>query len=304
MLSELRNLPAPAKLNLFLHVTGRRADGYHLLETVFQFIDLHDRLDLSLREDGAVNRAGAPADIPQDLDLTLRAATALKAATGCRLGVDIGLRKFIPIGAGLGGGSSDAATVLIGLNRLWRLDLGRSELIEVARPLGADVPVFVYGRNAYATGIGDRFQPIGLPRRWFVLVMPPVSVATQGVFGDPKLTRNTKPITMSGFSKLAPALGGHNDLEPVVLARQPAVRAALQALQTEATGRTGRTGEREQSRVQASARMTGSGACVFAALDDFKEAQETAMRVLRHNVGAVHVVAGLAKHPLGSRQVG
>ncbi len=164
MLSELRNLPAPAKLNLFLHVTGRRADGYHLLETVFQFIDLHDRLDLRLREDGAVNRADAPAGIPQDLDLTLRAANALKAATGCRLGVDIGLRKFIPIGAGLGGGSSDAATVLIGLNRLWRLGLGRSELIEVARPLGADVPVFVYGRNAYATGIGDRFRPIGLPR--------------------------------------------------------------------------------------------------------------------------------------------
>ena len=163
MLAELRNLPAPAKLNLFLHVTGRRADGYHLLETVFQFIDLADRVDLILRQDGRIGRLGAPAGVPEDVDLTLRAARALQAATGCRLGVEIGLRKSIPIGAGLGGGSSDAATVLLGLNRLWGLGLDRSRLIEIARPLGADVPVFVYGRNAYATGIGDRFRPVRLP---------------------------------------------------------------------------------------------------------------------------------------------
>ena len=292
MICELRDLPAPAKLNLFLHVTGRRADGYHLLETVFQFIDLQDSLDLRLRTDGVVQRIDASDDIPAEQDLTLRAATALQAATGCRLGVDIGLRKRIPIGAGLGGGSSDAATVLLGLDRLWGLGLGASALIDVARPLGADVPIFIYGRNAYATGIGDRFRAIRLPPRWFVLVMPPVSVSTAGVFQDPKLTRNTKPIKILGFSEHAPGLGGRNDLQPVVLARQPAVRAALEALSASATA-----GQRN-------VRMTGSGACVFAAEDSLKNAQGTALRVLRHNVGTVHVVAGLAKHPLGSRQVG
>ena len=291
MLSELRNLPAPAKLNLFLHVTGRRADGYHLLETVFQFVDLADTIDLRLRDDGQVRRLGPPDDIPEDIDLTVRAARALQAATNCALGVDITLRKRIPMGAGLGGGSSDAATVLLGLNRLWGLGLPRQELLRIATPLGADVPVFVFGRNAYATGIGDRLQAIDLPQRWFVLVMPPVSVATEGVFKDPKLTRDTEPITISGFSELAPALGGRNDLQPVVLARQHAVKAALAALEAE-------------SPPSASARMTGSGACVFAAMQSLEEAQKIAERVLRHNVGTVHVVAGLPGHPLGSRQVG
>ena len=310
MLSELRNLPAPAKLNLFLHVTGRRADGYHLLETVFQFIDLQDSLDLRLRDDGAVHRDAPTDDIPPETDLTIRAANALKAATGCRLGVDIGLRKRIPVGAGMGGGSSDAATVLLGLNRLWRLALERRQLIEIARPLGADVPIFVFGHNAYATGIGDRFRRIRLPPRWFVLVMPPVSVATQGVFSDPKLTRDSKPITILGFSDQAPALGGRNDLQAVVLAREPAVGAALEALKVEAgvcnEDDAGiEAGDANIAKVAvASVRMTGSGACVFAALDSFEKAQETALRVLRHNVGTVRVVAGLAEHPLGSRQVG
>jgi len=300
MLRELRNLPAPAKLNLFLHVTGRRDDGYHLLETVFQFIDLADSLDLCLRDDGVVRRIGPPDEITPQTDLTLRAAAALKSATGCRLGVDIGLRKLIPIGAGLGGGSSDAATVLIGLNRLWRLGLEQRDLIEVARPLGADVPVFVFGRNAYATGIGDLLQPIDLPHRWFVLVTPPVSVATPGVFSDPKLTRNTKPITISGFSEQASTLAGRNDLQPVVLSRQPAVRAALDALQASVSALDGGAGHAAASSV----RMTGSGACVFAALQSLQRAQEVALRVLRHNVGRAQVVEGLAKHPLGSRQVG
>jgi 4-diphosphocytidyl-2-C-methyl-D-erythritol kinase len=296
MLSELRNLPAPAKLNLFLHVTGQRADGYHLLETVFQFVDLADTIDLRLRDDGQVRRLGPPDDIPADIDLTVRAARALQAATGCCLGVDITLRKRIPMGAGLGGGSSDAATVLLGLNRLWKLGLPRQELLRIATPLGADVPVFVFGRNAYATGIGDRLQAIELPRRWFVLVMPPVSVATEGVFKDPKLTRDSKPITILGFSKRAPALGGRNDLQPVVLARQQAVKAALAALEAAAL--------EAGSPPSASARMTGSGACVFAAMQSLEVAQETARRVLRHNVGTVQVVAGLPGHPLGSRQVG
>jgi 4-diphosphocytidyl-2-C-methyl-D-erythritol kinase len=323
MLSELRNLPAPAKLNLFLHVTGRRADGYHLLETVFQFIDLADSLDLRLRDDGVVQRIGPPDDIAPEHDLTLQAAAALKAATGCRSGADIELRKRIPIGAGLGGGSSDAATVLLGLNRLWGLGLGRRDLIELARPLGADVPVFVFGRNAYATGIGDRLQPIELPRRWFVLVTPPVSVATPGVFDAPELTRNSKPITMLGFSRHAQALAGRNDLQPVVVARQPAVKAALDALAVEVSAagasdarvsnagasdagvsNAGTAGADPARAVSSGARMTGSGACVFAAMQSFERAQEVARRVLRHNVGKAQVVVGLARHPLGSRQVG
>ena len=322
MLTELRNLPAPAKLNLFLHVTGRRADGYHLLETVFQFVDLSDSIDLRLRADGEVRRPGPPDDIAAEIDLTLRAARALQAATGCRLGVDIALRKRIPMGAGLGGGSSDAATVLLGLNRLWGLGLPRRELLAIAGGLGADVPVFVFGRNAYATGIGDRLRPIRLPRRWFVLVMPPVSVGTEGVFKDPKLTRNTRPITILGFSGRAPALGGRNDLQPVVLARQPAVQAALLALEKAAQEVTvheaatlATAGGSAKTHLAATgisdpscARMTGSGACVFAAMQSLELAQETARRVLRHNVrhnvGTVQVVSGLAGHPLGSRQVG
>ena len=324
---SLHDVAAPAKLNLFLHVTGRRADGYHLLETVFQFVDLADSIDLRLRTDGEIRRSGPPDDIAAEIDLTLRAARALQAATGCRLGVDIGLRKRIPMGAGLGGGSSDAATVLLGLNRLWGLGLPRRELLAIAGGLGADVPVFVFGRNAYATGIGDRLRPIRLPQRWFVLLMPPVSVGTEGVFKDPKLTRNTRPITILGFSERAPALGGRNDLQPVVLARQPAVKAALLALEKAAQevaaqevavrdaaalatpGGSAKTHSAAAGTTDPGcARMTGSGACVFAAMQSLELAQEAARRVLRHNVrhnvGTVQVVAGLAGHPLGSRQVG
>jgi 4-diphosphocytidyl-2-C-methyl-D-erythritol kinase len=304
MLRELRNLPAPAKLNLFLHVTGRRDDGYHLIETVFQFIDLADSLDLRLREDGVVRRNGPPDDIPPSVDLTLRAAHALKEATGCRLGVDVELRKRVPLGAGLGGGSSDAATVLLGLNRLWELGLDRGELMRIGLSLGADVPVFVFGRNAYATGIGERLHAVALPARWFVLVTPPISVATPGVFGAPELTRNTKPIKIFGFSKVAYGLAGRNDLQPVVEARQPAVRAALNALMEECRAADDRERAPAAGMAAASVRMTGSGACVFAAMQSLESAQEVAFRVLRHNVGYAQVVAGLATHPLGSRQVG
>lgn len=308
MLTELRNLPAPAKLNLFLHVTGRRADGYHLLETVFQLVDLADRIDLRRREDGEIHRIDPPADIPADVDLTVRAARALQAATGCRLGVDIRLAKSIPLGGGLGGGSSDAATVLLGLDRLWSLGLGRERLRQVALTLGADVPVFVYGRNAYATGIGERLRPVDLPPRWFVLVMPPVAVATATVFRDPKLTRNTKPLTISGFSKrtsvhtrtAAPGtargvLPGRNDLQEIVVSREPLVAAALEALSAAVSSTVGARGV---------TRMTGSGACVFAALDSLEAARETARRVLLQNVGTVRVVSGVSRHPLGSSQVG
>ena len=221
------HLPAPAKLNLFLHVTGRRADGLHLLETVFQFIDLEDHVTLELDPSGHIGRTHDPEGFSADDDLTLRAARALKEATGCPLGVRVTLDKQIPMGAGLGGGSSDAATVLLGLNQLWQLGLSRERLIDIARPLGADVPIFVYGQNAYATGIGDIFEPISLPDRWFVLFMPNVHVATAGIFSAPELTRDTKPIRIHGFT----AMAGRNDLQPVVEARQPAVRQTIQLLQ-------------------------------------------------------------------------
>ncbi len=299
MLTELRNLPAPAKLNLFLHVTGRRPDGYHLLETVFQLIDLSDRIDLRRREDAEIRRIDPHPDIPPEADLTVRAARALQAATGCRLGADIRLDKQIPLGAGLGGGSSDAATVLLGLDRLWSLGLSRERLQEIAVSLGADVPVFVFGRNAYATGIGERLRAVDLPPRWFVLVMPPVSVPTAAVFRDPKLTRNTKPLTILGFSKRSSfALGGRNDLQEVVVAREPLVAAALDALSAAVAAVAGVAGP------AGAVRMTGSGSCVFAALDRLEAARDTAQRVLLQNVGTVRVVPGLSRHPLGSSQVG
>ncbi len=291
MPTELRNLPAPAKLNLFLHVTGRRPDGYHLLETVFQLIDLADRIDLRRRDDGEIRRIDPHPDIAPEADLTVRAARSLQAATGCRLGVEIRLDKQIPLGGGLGGGSSDAATVLLGLNRLWSLGLSRGRLQEIALSLGADVPVFVFGRNAYATGVGERLQAVELSPRWFVLVMPPVSVPTAAVFRDPKLTRDTKPLTILGFSKRSSrALCGRNDLQEVVVAREPLVAAALAGLSAAAVAAGNSTG---------AVRMTGSGSCVFAAMDSLEAARQTAQRVLLQNVGTVRVVPGLSRHPLG-----
>ncbi|MDO4636056.1 MAG: 4-(cytidine 5'-diphospho)-2-C-methyl-D-erythritol kinase [Lautropia sp.] len=317
-LSPSLRLPAPAKLNLFLHVTGRRADGLHLLETVFQFIDLQDHLTLTVVPDGNITRAREHPGITQHDDLTLRAARALQNATGCRLGARIALEKTIPIGAGLGGGSSDAATVMLGLNTLWQLSLSREQLIDIARPLGADIPVFIFGQNAYATGIGDILQPVTLPERWFVLLMPHTQVSTAGIFAAPELTRNTKPITIQGFT----AMAGRNDLQPVVEARQPAVKAAVQILeqaQQRVASRIGQDAARDIT-----VRMTGSGACVFAsassrdvAIAVFEAVQQASKKnadlrqtpaseriTMRTEFGTLHVVRGLASHPLGSRQVG
>ena len=310
------HLPAPAKLNLFLHVTGRRTDGLHLLETVFQFIDLEDHVTLELDPSGHIGRTHDPEGFSADDDLTLRAARALKEATGCPLGVRITLDKQIPMGAGLGGGSSDAATVLLGLNQLWQLGLSRERLIDIARPLGADVPIFV--RNAYATGIGDIFEPISLPDRWFVLFMPNVHVATAGIFSAPELTRDTKPIRIHGFT----AMAGRNDLQPVVEARQPAVRQAVQLLQQAADQVVSGNGREAENAI--TVRMTGSGACVFAATQShatalalLQEVQRVSKKIvvarqtsgseritMRTEAGTLYLVRGLASHPLGSRQVG
>ena len=291
----LLRCPAPAKLNLFLHVTGRRGDGYHLLETVFQLINLFDWLDFEPRTDGQI--VASSGDWPIEQDLAVRAAQLLRATAGAtdhpNFGATIRVQKRIPVGGGLGGGSSDAATTLIALNRLWRLDWPVDRLAALAAQLGADVPVFVRGQNAYAVGIGEELQPIDLPERHYVLVEPPVQVPTAVVFADPNLTRNTKPLTLEGFVRersMAPhRLPGRNDLQAPVIQRFTAVAKALSALQEAA----------HDFGVDASAvRMSGSGACVFAATDSQSIAASIAEAVTGAGVGRVHRCASLRRHPM------
>ena len=249
--------PAPAKLNLFLHVTGRRADGYHELQTLFQLIDLCDTVAIEVRADGRIERSAGPADIPAEQDLVVRAARALQAAAGTRLGASIRVIKRIPIGGGLGGGSSDAATTLLALNRLWACGLSGDALAELGLPLGADVPVFVRGFSAWAEGVGERLEPVILPERWYVILRPGVSVSTREVFQSPELTRKSPLITIRAFFES----GGRNDCEPVVRARWPEVAEALEWL-----GQF------------ASARLTGTGSCIFAAVGSPEEAERIAAR--------------------------
>lgn len=243
--------PAPAKLNLFLHITGRRPDGYHLLQTVFQFLDFGDSLQFEVRRDSGLRRVTPVAGLPESSDICLRAARLLQQASGTTRGVDIRLQKRIPMGGGLGGGSSDAATVLLALNRLWELDYGLDELAAFGLQLGADVPVFVHGRAAWAEGVGERLEYIELPEPWYLVIAPPAHVSTAEVFNDPDLTRNCAPITIRD---LAAGRGG-NVCEAVVRRRYPEVDRALNWL--------GRYTE---------ARMTGTGACVFGRFKTRSEA--------------------------------
>lgn len=275
MADELKPFPAPAKLNLFLHVTGRRPDGYHLLQSVFRFVDHGDTVWLGVREDGQIRRLNAVAEVPEEQDLTVRAAKLLKAAAGCRLGADIRLEKHLPMGGGLGGGSSDAATVLLALNRLWSLNFPRQRLEELALQLGADVPVFVFGQSAFAEGVGEVLQAVALPPAWYVVLVPPVSVATAGVFAAPELTRNTPPIKIADFLSGV----GRNDLQPVVGKRYPEVARHLAWL--------GRFGD---------ARMTGSGACVFLAVQDEASARSILKELPPDMQG--FAARGLDRHPL------
>ncbi|MEO7622249.1 MAG: 4-(cytidine 5'-diphospho)-2-C-methyl-D-erythritol kinase, partial [Gallionella sp.] len=211
--------PAPAKLNLFLHVTGRRPDGYHLLQTLFRFIDLRDTLDFSLREDGVVHRTNVVEGVAEEQDLCVRAARLLQSETGCALGVDITVEKRIAMGGGLGGGSSDAATTLIALNRLWSLGLSRKHLMQLGLKLGADVPVFVFGENAFAEGVGEQLQAYPLPEAWYVVLFPPVHVPTAQIFAHPELTRDTVSITMRALLEGQSQL--RNDLQPLVCKLYP-----------------------------------------------------------------------------------
>jgi 4-diphosphocytidyl-2-C-methyl-D-erythritol kinase len=250
--------PAPAKLNLFLHITGRRADGYHDLQTLFQLIDLQDEIAIAVRVDGRIERLGGAPGVPPESDLVVRAARALKEATGTPLGASIEVTKRIPMGGGLGGGSSDAATTLLALNHLWRTGLSPEKLADIGLGLGSDVPVFVYGSSAWAEGRGERLEPVELPERWFVVVHPGVHVATAPVFQAPELTRNSPKLTMRGLFQA----GGRNDCESVVRARFPEVAEALDWLARSAP-----------------ARLTGTGACVFAEFARAADAERVAARV-------------------------
>jgi 4-diphosphocytidyl-2-C-methyl-D-erythritol kinase len=250
-LRRLLDVPAPCKLNLFLHVTGRRPDGYHLLQSVFVLLDWADVLHFERRDDGRLSREDLGPALPED-DLSLRAARALQQASGTAFGAHIGVDKRVPWGAGLGGGSSDAATTLLALNRLWGLDWPRERLLELALPLGADVPFFVGGRNAWVEGIGERLTPLDLPAMRFGLVKPPVAIPTAAIFGSPLLRRDTKPATVAVF--LADTrnflAASRNDLQPCAEAFSGEVGEALSFLPRRWPG-IERT------------RMSGSGSTVF-----------------------------------------
>ena len=287
---------APAKLNLFLHVTGRRADGYHTLESVFQLINFGDTLTIRVRDDGVIRRTTPLTGVPEESDLVMRAARLLQGAGGASSGADIGIEKRIPMGGGMGGGSSDAATVLLALNRLWKLDLPRPRLMDLGLTLGADVPFFVFGRNALARGVGERLEALDLPpdapRLWYVVLTPQVEVPTAAIFGAPELTRNAKSVKIADF-----VAGGQiivseprfrNDLQPVAEAKFAQIGQALSALRAAC----------DQAAVvpAISARMTGSGACVFAGFGQEIDAQA----VLAHCPAGLdgRAAGALSEHPL------
>ena len=251
-------LPAPAKLNLFLHITGRRADGYHELQTLFQFLDHGDELGFALREDGEIHLRTPIDGVPHDNNLIVRAARLLQQESGTALGADIWLDKRLPMGGGIGGGSSDAATTLLGLNHLWQTGLDEDHLAALGLRLGADVPVFVRGRAAFAEGVGEQLQAVELSEPWFLVAVPQVFVSTAEVFSAPELTRNTPPIKVRSLLEG----GGHNDCQPVVEARYPEVRNALILLNKFVP-----------------ARLTGTGACVFGSFPNRDDADKVARQL-------------------------
>ena len=258
-------VPAPAKLNLFLHVTGRRSDGYHLLESLMVLIDVADTITVELRDDGAIERTDPIPGVPQESDLAFRAAKLLKDHTGISLGASISLVKRIPIGAGLGGGSSDAASVLLALNRLWRLDLSRTELMGLGLKLGADVPFFVFGNNAHVSGIGEVMQPVTVPRMDVLLAVPLVNVSTAEIFSAPGLIRNGDPARAHAFA----AGSGRNDLQPVAQQRYRAITDAMTRLQ-----RVNAVAPRGWA--DNGVRMSGSGSAVFRIVAPVAPAASTA----------------------------
>lgn len=266
---------APAKINLFLHVVGRRADGYHLLQTAFRMLDRGDWIHLRVRAEPGILRGSDLPGVPLDEDLCVRAARLLQQRAGVRRGAEITVEKCLPMGGGLGGGSSDAASVLLALNRLWGVDADRQTLMDWGLELGADVPFFIFGQSAFAEGVGEQLQPLALSPAWYVVIEPGVAVPTAEIFSDEGLTRNTPPTIIASF----PATATRNDLEPVARRRYPAVDAALKALSE--------FGE---------ARMSGSGSSVFVPCAD----EQAARAVLEQLSGrfVAWAAPGLDRHPL------
>ena len=277
---------APAKVNLFLHIVGQRADGYHLLQSVFRLLDFYDTIHLRPRNDGVICRTQSIAGVEERHDLCLRAAYLLQQHTGSLFGVDIAVDKHIPMGGGLGGGSSDAATVLLALNHLWNVHLSRHELMQLGLQLGADVPVFVFGESAWAEGVGEQLQPIRLKPAWYVVLTPPVHISTAQVFASKELTRNTIATTIAAFSAVAYQedlqQSFSNDLESVVCRQYPAVAACMEWLNQ-----------------FSQARMSGSGASVFAEFESETAAQAVLAKAVEVKPAVCAFAArGLDQHPL------
>jgi 4-diphosphocytidyl-2-C-methyl-D-erythritol kinase len=274
-MADLLRLPAPAKLNLMLHITGRRDDGYHLLETVFQFIDLSDQLEFELIQDGRIERRAGNSPVAAADDILTRTATLLQARYQVKQGISIAIDKKIPIGGGLGGGSSNAATCLLALNQLWQLGLTLDQLSRIGLEIGADVPVFVAGRAAWATGIGEQLEPIELDQSIYLVIDPKIEVSTAQIFAAQELTRNCDPLTIRAFLRGS----GSNVCEPVVRNLYPQVAAALDWLSEFAP-----------------ARMSGTGACVFAAFDSLEQAEGVKSRVPEN--WSVFVARAMNRNPV------
>lgn len=287
---SLKNCPAPAKLNLFLHVIGQRADGYHLLESAFQLIDRADLLHFTVRDDAEIIRTNDLPGVPFDTDLIVRAAKLLQLHTGSKLGADITLDKILPMGGGLGGGSSDAATTLMALNYLWDTKLSRAQLMHLGLQLGADVPFFIFGQNAFVQGIGEKLTPIAMsatPEKWYVVIEPGVSVPTQAIFSSKSLTRNRPSIKVSDFQHY-PKGSWKNDLQNVAVGLFPEILAALDWLSN-----------------YGDARMSGSGSCIFCVC----ESEDKAVKILKSFPKKQDLLASkwviwkakaLKQHPLSS----
>ena len=282
-MQNFQSFLAPAKINLFLHITGRRADGYHTLQSVFQLLDFYDTIHLKPTKTGGIKRINEINGVPASQCLCALAASALQQFTGCKLGVEYAIDKRIPMGGGLGGGSSDAATMLLALNHLWNLHLSREALMQIGLKLGADVPLFIFGQNAWAEGVGEILSPIDLPEQYYIVLTPQVHVSTAQVFANSTLTRDTKPLKIADFSSATYSSDFRNDLEAIVCKEFPAVATTLQWLN--------QFGQ---------ARMSGSGASGFVALDSKKyvskhSADELLAKKPANTTG--FVAKGIVKHP-------
>lgn len=281
-MSEINTFLAPAKINLFLHITGRRADGYHTLQSIFQLLDYYDELTLTPLTDDRILRNNDLNNVPPEQDLCVRAAKALQSATGCQLGVSYTLNKRIPMGGGLGGGSSDAASMLLALNSLWKLKLNRQQLMQIGLTLGADIPVFIFGQTAWAEGIGDQLSGIPLPEvfydQHYLVITPLVNVSTAQIFSHSRLTRDTKPLKITDFSRATYSIKFRNDLEKIVCEEFPEVASTLAWLNQ-----------------YGHARMSGSGASAFIAVNSKQQADELLRNRPADTVG--FVAKGIKMHP-------